>query len=126
MTAEITLRAGDPDTCDGCGAEPGTYHLDNCDHAACPGCGEQLLMCGDCCAQAELPARWHGTDQRAAVARHFGWWTTAAGIDHPVEDYTRVLFAIALGQITWDRDRQHYTIGVIDEAALTAAITASQ
>lgn len=106
--------------CYGCGAAPGANHDEECDRARCPDCGEQLIMCDeheDC----DRPARWHGIDQRAEVAQRLDWWTTAAGIDHLVEDYTRVLFADALGQITWDPQAQRYVIGQIDEAAIDAA-----
>lgn len=108
--------------CPGCGAAPGTDHADAglCDHARCPECGEQLIMCGeheDC----ERPARWHGVDQRAEVARNLGWQTTAVGIGHPVEDYERVLFAEDLGQVTWNPETQRYDIGRIDEAAIDEA-----
>lgn len=110
----------DLSTCLGCGVAPGADHEDDCDHARCPGCGEQYLMCGE---HGDRPARWHGTDQRAEVARGLGWWTTATGIDHLVEDYTRVLFAVMLGQVTWDPQAQRYMIGQIDEAALTLAMS---
>lgn len=70
-------------------------------------------------------ALWHGYDQQAWVARTLGWWTTAAGIDHLVEDYTRVMYAVSLGQVTWDRDTQAYTIGSIDEAMLDRALERS-
>jgi hypothetical protein len=108
-----------------CGAAPGTDHGEWCDHARCPECGEQLIACGehdDC----DRPARWHGVDQRAEVARELGWWTTATGIDHLVEDYTRVLFAAALGQISWDPDDQRYVIGQVDEAAIGRAMNRSR
>ena len=83
----------DLETCPGCRAAPGADHGD-----------------------------WHGVDQRAEVARQLGWWTTAAGIDHLVEDYTKVLVAAALGQITWDPQAQRYAIGQIDEAAIDRAM----
>jgi hypothetical protein len=40
------------------------------------------------------------------VARKLRWWTVAAGIDHLVEDHTRVLFADGLGQITWEHRQE--------------------
>jgi hypothetical protein len=66
-----------------------------------------------------------GTDQEAVVARKLGWWTTVAGIDHPVEDYTRVTFACGLGQVTWNRETQHHDIGQIDAAAIVRAMNCS-
>jgi hypothetical protein len=112
--------ADDLQTCPGCGAAPGTDHGEECGHARCPGCGEQFIGCGE---HESGNARWHGVDQRAEVARQLGWWTTAVGIDHLVEDYTKVLFADALGQITWDPEAQRYVIGQIDEAAIDSALT---
>ena len=112
-TAETDLEE-----CPGCRAAPSADHAEGCDHARCPECGEQDIMCGE----SERPARWYGIDQRAEVARKLGWWTTAVGIGHPVEDYTRVLIADALGQITWDPQAQRYVLGRIDEAALDHAI----
>lgn len=113
--------------CPGCGAAPGRTHEEDCDHAACPECGEQLLMheCQVSAGGVVRPASWHGLDQRAEVAQAMGWWTTAAGIDHLVEDYTRVLFAIALRQVTWDREAQRYVIGQVDEAVLDRQIHGS-
>lgn len=32
--------------CHDCGAEPGQYHLENCDTERCPKCYGQLLSCG--------------------------------------------------------------------------------
>ena len=118
----------DTEECPGCRVAPGTAHHDECDHARCPDCGEQLLMCGQLCEEVDAPYRpalWHGVDQRAQVARQHSWWTTAVGIDHLVEDYTRVLFAIVLGQIIWEPTSQTYTIVQIDEAALDRAIANS-
>jgi hypothetical protein len=109
------------ETCPGCSAAPGTVHGDWCDHARCPECGEQLAGCGEH-EDSDRLAVWHGVDQRAEVARTLGWWTTAAGIDHLVEDYTRVLFADGLGQITWDPEAQRYVTGQIDEAAINLAM----
>lgn len=116
--------------CPGCRAAAGQPHGEDCDHARCPDCGEQLLMhdCDLWPADADgpdRPALWHGIHPSDEVARALGWWTTAVGIDHLVEDYTRVLFAQALGQITWDRQAQRYVIGVIDEDALNRAIAKS-
>lgn len=116
--------------CLGCLAKPGTAHGQDCDHAACPDCGEQLLF-HDCdrwppgADGPTRPALWHGVDQKAEVARACNWWTTAVGIDHLVEDYTRVIFAKALGQIIWDPAQQRYAIGQIDEAALDEAVAFS-
>jgi hypothetical protein len=106
--------------CGGCGAEPGTDHGERCGHARCPECGEQLIGCGEH-ADSNRPARWRGIDQRAEVARRLDWWTTATGIDHLVEDYTRVLFAEVLGQIRWSPETQRYDIGQIDEAEIDEA-----
>lgn len=105
--------------CGGCGATPGTDHDEWCDWARCPGCGDQLIGCGECTGSG--PGRWHGVDPRAEVARRLAWWTAAVGIDHLVEDYTRVLFAEALGQIAWNPQSQRYDIGDIDEAAIDEA-----
>ena len=69
MTLTAAATAGAP--CPGCQAVPGTDHGEWCDHARCPECGEQLISCsdhGDC----TRPARWHGVDQRAEVARRLG------------------------------------------------------
>jgi hypothetical protein len=114
----------DLEECCGCRAMPGGDHGEGCDHARCPECGEQLIQCGDH-ADSDRPARWHGVDQRAEVARELNWWTTAVGIDYLVEDYTRVLFAAALGQITWDPQAQRYVIGQIDNARLDDALAQS-
>jgi hypothetical protein len=116
--------------CPGCRVDPGGGHGDECDHAWCPDCGEQLFLhvCerwDDDADGPDRPALWHGVDQRAQVARQRSWWTTAVGIDHLVEDYSRVLFAIGPGQITWDPRFQTYAIGRIDEAALDRAIANS-
>jgi Domain of unknown function (DUF397) len=110
------------ETCRGCDAAPGTNHGAECDWARCPECGEQLIMCSEH-ADSDRPARWHGVDQRAEVARKLNWWTTAVGIDHLVEDYTRVLFADGLEQITWDPEAQRYVIGQINEAAIDLAMS---
>jgi hypothetical protein len=103
------------DECPGCMAEPGTPHGAGCDHAACPDCGNQLNGCEH---TPDRPALWRGIDEQAVVARDLDWWTTATGVDHLVEDYSRVNVAVALGQITWDRETQAYRIGRIDEAEL--------
>jgi hypothetical protein len=113
--------------CYGCGVEPGQAHEDGCDHACCPDCGEQLIFhdCDTWDPEAEgpdRPALWHGIDPRKEVAQVLNWWTTHARIDHLVEDYTRVLFADALHQITWDPRGQKYVIGQIDNAELDRAI----
>jgi hypothetical protein len=121
MTTNATAAPG-RETCHGCGATPGTYHGEACGHARCPECGEQLVACGEHTG-SDRPACWHGIDQRAEVARTLTWWTTAVGIDHLVEDYTRVLFAIGLGQVTWDPGAQLYLIGRIDEAAIDLAMS---
>jgi hypothetical protein len=107
--------------CLGCPATPGEDHGEWCDHARCPECGEQLIQCDEH-EDSDRPARWHGIDQRAEVAQQLDWWTTAVGIDHLVEDYTRVLFANALGMITWDPEAQRYVIGQIDNAGLERRI----
>lgn len=107
------------ENCADCAAVPGAAHEDGCDWARCPCCGEQRLMLelsGD--EHTNRPAIWHGIDPKTEVAHKLNWWTTAAGIDHLVEDYTRVLYAEGLKQITWDPEAQRYAIGVIDEAAL--------
>lgn len=116
--------------CPGCRVAPGQQHDEDCDHAACPDCGEQLLLheCEHWAQDAEGPDRaavWHGIDPRTELARTLNWWTTAAGFDHLVEDYTRVVFAIALEQVTWDREAQRYVIGEIDEPRLDQAIANS-
>lgn len=116
----------DADTCPGCGAAPGTDHDYAggypCDWARCPECGrEQQLTCPH---GSDRPAMWHGIDPRFEVARNLGWWTTAAGIDHLMEDSTRVLAAEVLGQIRWDREAQRYVVGEIDEAAIDRALEA--
>lgn len=79
----------DAEECPGCRVAPGAAHHDECDHARCPDCGEQLLMCGQLCEEVDVPYRaalWHGVDQRAQVAHQHNWWTTVVGIDHLVED----------------------------------------
>jgi hypothetical protein len=120
MGAEV--RSGLRD-CGGCGIPPGGDHLDECDHALCPECGEQRIFHDE--HESDRPSRWHGISPQKEVAQRLGWWTTAIGIDHLVEDYTRVLFADALGQIAWDRETQRFRIGQIDEVALDAAIKQS-
>lgn len=117
--------------CAGCGAHPGENHGEDCDHAPCPDCGEQLLLheCAFWPVDAtgpDRPARWSGVDPRDEIARAQDWWTTAVGLDYLVEDYDRVLCAIALGQIAWDQREQHYTVINIDEAALNLAIAADR
>jgi hypothetical protein len=118
------------ENCLGCVVAPGNPHGEDCDHAVCPDCGEQLLFhdCEHWPEDAEgpnRPALWHGVDPRAEVARTLNWWTTAVGVDRLVEDYTRVLFATALGQVTWDPQAQRYVIGQVDNAALDRAIADS-
>ncbi|HET9656410.1 MAG TPA: hypothetical protein VFP72_13725 [Kineosporiaceae bacterium] len=115
------------DVCPGCRVEPGQPHGDDCDHACCPDCGEQLIFhdCEHWAADAEGPDRaalWHGVNPRAEVAQTLNWWTTAVGIDHLVEDYTRVLYAIYAKNafVTWDPRAQRYQI---DQAAAQAAAT---
>lgn len=116
-----------PANCPGCGAAPGTDHADDpddrklsCDWACCPECGEQLTGCSDH-AGSTRPARWNGIAPGKEAARKLGWWTTATGIDHLVEDHARVLFARVLGQITWNPQAQRYDIGHIDETAIDEA-----
>jgi hypothetical protein len=121
--------SGEP--CRGCAVAPGQHHVEDCIHAVCPDCGEQLYM-HECEYWAEdadgpdRPALWHGIDPRTEVARARNWWTTVYGIDHLVEDYTRVLFAIGLDQVVWDGQDQRYVIGEIDEARLDLAIATSR
>lgn len=110
------------DECPGCQVMPGQVHHPECDHARCPGCGEQYIVCHE---HPDGPAIWHGVDQRAEVARLRGWWTTAVGIDHLVEDYTRVLFAVVFGMVTWDPQEQRYVIGEIDEDEIDASMARS-
>jgi hypothetical protein len=110
------------ETCPGCSAAPGTVHGEECGHARCPECGEQRIGC-EVHEEGDRPARWHGLDQQAEVARKLNWWTVATGIDHLVEDYTRVVFAGGLGQITWDPEAQRYVVGQIDEAAIDLAMS---
>jgi hypothetical protein len=118
--------------CGGCGATPGQAHGEDCDHAACPDCGEQLFMHDYCerrpedATEPDRPALWHGINPRAEMAQTLNWWTTRPDVDHPVEDYTRVLVADALGQITWDPQAQKYVIGQIDEAAIDRALASSR
>lgn len=117
--------------CPGCRVAPGQSHKDDCDHARCPDCGEQLFFhdCQEWPEDADGPNRdaiWHGIDPRAEVAHTQDWWTTAVGIDHPVEDFSRVSFAEALKQITWDPNGQRYVIGDIDEQRLDQAIASSR
>jgi anti-sigma regulatory factor (Ser/Thr protein kinase) len=120
MREDTAMTEPTLEQCPGCSAGPGTDHGDWCDHACCPECGEQLIACSEHAASTR-PARWHGLNPKAEVARTLNWWTTAVGIDHLVEDYTRVLFAIALGQVVWDPQAQRYDIGQVDEAAIDAA-----
>jgi hypothetical protein len=121
----------DLEACPGCRVAPGQPHGEDCDHALCPDCGEQLYA-HDCdrwpdyADGPDRPAIWHGVNPQAEVARTLGWWTTATGIDHLVEDYWRVTVAESLGQVTWDRQAQRYVIGRIDNAAIDRAITADK
>jgi hypothetical protein len=101
--------------CGGCMAVPSTAHGQDCDHAHCPECGEQWIMCGH---ESDRMSVWRGVDERAAVAHQQNWWTTRTDIDHLVEDYTRVIIAISLGQITWDAEAQTYRVVRIDNAEL--------
>jgi len=127
--AEEGQPVADAEPCCGCQAAPGTAHDEDCTHAQCPDCGEQLYM-----HECELdpngngpgrPALWHGLDQRARVARELGWWTAVVGIDHLVEDYSRVVVAVALGQVVWDRQAQAYVIGHIDKRELDRVLGCS-
>lgn len=116
--------------CLGCAVLPGQPHHENCDHACCPDCGEQLFWheCPEWPEGAEgpdRPALWHGIDPRAEVARTLDWWTLASGVDGPVENYTRVSYAVHLGQVTWDPQAQRYVIGKVDEIALDRALAGS-
>jgi hypothetical protein len=108
----------DLEDCCGCGAAPDTAHDRDCDWAACPECGEQLLLHACGLPDSGRPPLWHGIDQRCEVARAMNWWATAVGVDHLMEDYTRVTIAIALRQVAWDQRTQKYVIGSIDEAEL--------
>lgn len=103
--------------CRGCGVTPGENHRETCDHAACPDCGEQLTM-DFCSHRPGRPAIWHGVDPSDEVARALNWWTTATGIDRPVEHYVRVLHAVALKQVNWNPHTQRYDIGEIDNAEI--------
>lgn len=79
--------------CPGCRVTPGEHHDDECDHAHCPGCGEQLLMhdCGD----SDRPSLWHGDNPAAIKAHELGWMEKhpAPNISGPVpqEAYVRAL-----------------------------------
>lgn len=114
--------------CPGCAAAPDTAHEEDCDHACCPDCGEQLFMhdCDEWADDADgpnRPAAWHGVDPTAEVAHQLGWWTTVVGINHPVEDYTRVNVAADLDMVTWDPENQRYVVGVINEGELDRALS---
>jgi hypothetical protein len=118
--------------CPGCRVAPRKPHDEDCDHAQCPDCGEQLFMhdCEHWPARAKgpnRPALWHGIDPRTEIAHSLNWWTDGRlyGVDYPVEDYNRVGFAIALKQIAWNPRTQRYDIGRINEAALDRAIANS-
>src|SRR5699024_6887795 len=95
--------------CPGCQVAVGMTHDNDCDHARCPDCGEQLFF-HDCDHWPEdadgpdRPAMWHGVDPRIEVARARDWWTTISMLtgSEEAEDCTRVLIAEALGQITWN------------------------
>lgn len=114
------MKHDDLGPCGGCGAPPGGVHGEECDWALCPACGEQRGSCDH--AGERLPASlWHGLDPRRDVARQLGWWTTAVGIDHLVEDYTRVFFARHLGQVTWNPETQELDFWRIDEDAIDEA-----
>ena len=119
------VKAGQPnlEKCYGCAVEPGTAHKDGCDHARCPDCGQQLLFhdCDYWLKDADgpnRPAMWHGMSPSEEVARQLSWWTTATGLDHPVEDHMRVSVAEDLGHITWNPRTQRYDIHTIDEQAI--------
>lgn len=110
------------ETCPGCLANVDSPHGDGCDHAKCPGCGEQLIF-HDCeVGGQDQPAIWHGVDPRAEVARELNWWTTAVGIDHLVEDYTRVVVAVAMDMVRWNPDTQRHDIGTVDNAEIDRAM----
>lgn len=106
------------ENCYGCGVAPETPHGKSCDHAMCPDCGDQLIQCDEHEDDPARPAIWHGVDPAVEVARKLGWWTVAAGLPDPVEDSTRVMYAKALHQITWNKETQRYDIGTIDEVEL--------
>lgn len=97
--------------CYGCRVQPGENHQAGCDWARCPDCGEQLIF-HECewweDDEPDRPSTWHGLDPKAEVARAMGWWTTAVGIEGPVEDSMAVLLAAARDLIGWNRETQRY------------------
>lgn len=102
MSAEAELA---PKECPGCRAEPDTPHEDDCDHAHCPGCGEQLLLhdCGD----SDRPSIWHGIrpDEEAAITADMWFFHSAPDIRRYVPDCAR-----ARMQLDWDASDQRFRV----------------
>lgn len=100
--------------CPECSAEPGGIHPENCPHALCPDCGDQLLLhtCPHWAPGVDGPGRppvWHGYDPTDKVAHTLNWM---------VPNYHRVQAAVRAGCITWDQKKQDWVIGHIDNDAI--------
>lgn len=123
-----TMTTTELETCADCGVAPGQPHLDGCDWACCPDCGEQLLMHEEC--DPQRPAIWHGIDPYVEAAQQRGWQTTIAGVDEPMEDSNRAVAAKHRGELVWDPQTQRLTDPspdpvVPDTAPDTALVTAN-
>lgn len=105
--ADTNIDAAQPalEECLGCRVQPGEYHDDGCDHAHCPGCGEQLLLhdCGD----SDRPSIWRGIDpdEAAAVRGNLFYWHPAPDIQRWVPDGTR-----ARALYEWDPTEQKFLV----------------
>ena len=96
--------------CAECAVAPGQAHEEDCDHASCPECGEQLLLHDE--HRQTRPALWSGIDPREQMARELGWWTVRAEAGL-VEDFDSVTEARVRGYVEWDPVQQRYRKGRI-------------
>lgn len=94
------------ETCCGCGATPGGGHGEECDHAHCPGCGGQALMCAmDGLHEGLGWGVWQGEDPIDIAAREFDLFKPFMLPDGPaiVADDFRVRTELA-----WDPTGQRF------------------
>lgn len=89
--------------CPGCAAPAGTWHDADCDHAACPDCGEQKIAC----EETGRPAFWHGQRSEDLLALEHGWqiWIVDLGW---VEDGMRMGLERHRGAVSWDPVEQRW------------------
>lgn len=60
--------------CHDCQALPGEYHKPGCDTERCPGCGGQMIGCGDCVFDASERMKWDGTWPGTKDCEEFDLW----------------------------------------------------